>query len=439
MGLSDVIGSLSDNPYFGAGFGLFGVGAGAAIARKGAQVGFILFRRQCMTTVEVTCRDKSYRWLLQWITARGATNTQHLSVDTSFVETESGKVQTKYDFNPSVGTHFLKFKDGTWIRVERTREQRMTEPWETIQMTTVGRNRKMFSQLLDEAREMAMLEFSGKTVMYTVIGTEWRPFGHPRAKRPLTSVVLDQAVSEKLVGDVQDFIESPGWYRERGIPYRRGYLLHGPPGCGKTSFITALAGHLSYSICVLNLSDRSMSDDRLQHRLADAPENSIILLEDVDAAFVTREVNDDDDDGTDVDAKKRAMNEAAYQGLNRLTFSGLLNAIDGVTSTEGRIVFMTTNYVERLDPALIRPGRVDLMQYIGHASRPQTEAMFARFYPDQPPHMASEFASKVAELENCPSVSAAQIQGLLMFYKRDPQAAIDNAWRFKSNTKAKSR
>ena len=94
-----------------------------------------------------------------------------------------------------------------------------------------------------------------------------------------------------------------------------------------------------------------MSDDRLQHRLADAPENSIILLEDVDAAFVTREQLMEADD---VDSKKKAANEAAFQGLNRLTFSGLLNAIDGVTSTEGRIVFMTTNYVDRLDPALIR-------------------------------------------------------------------------------------
>ena len=64
--------------------------------------------------------------------------------------------------------------------------------------------------------------------------------------------------------------------------------MYGPPGCGKTSFIAALAGELRFSICVLNLSDRGMSDDRLMHRLADAPENSIILLEDVDAAFGSR-------------------------------------------------------------------------------------------------------------------------------------------------------
>jgi chaperone BCS1 len=131
----------------------------------------------------------------------------------------------------------------------------------------------------------------GKTVMYTVIGTEWRPFGHPRQRRPLASVVLDRGVAEAIVTDVKDFLGSQEWYRERGIPYRRGYLLHGPPGGGKTSFITALAGELQYSICVLNLSDRAMSDDRLQHRLADAPENSIILLEDADAAFVSREEN----------------------------------------------------------------------------------------------------------------------------------------------------
>lgn len=112
-----------------------------------------------------------------------------------------------------------------------------------------------------------------------------------------------------------------------------GYLLHGPPGCGKSSYITALAGELGFSICVLNLSERGLSDDRLNHLLSVAPQQTIILLEDVDAAFVSRE--------------DTAQQKAAYEGLNRVTFSGLLNCLDGVASTEARIMFMTTNYLER--------------------------------------------------------------------------------------------
>lgn len=112
-----------------------------------------------------------------------------------------------------------------------------------------------------------------------------------------------------------------------------GYLLYGPPGCGKSSYITALAGMLEYSICVLNLSERGLSDDRLNHLLSITPQQSLILLEDIDAAFVSRE--------------DTPQQKSAYEGLNRVTFSGLLNCLDGVASTEARIVFMTTNYLER--------------------------------------------------------------------------------------------
>ena len=163
------------------------------------------------------------------------------------------QVTTKYDFSPSVGTHFMRC-GRTWIRIERTRENRMLDPWETVQMTAIGKNRHIFTHILDEARSLAMQEYSGRTLMYTVIGTEWKKFGHPRQIRPLTSVVLDEGVSKRIVEDVKDFIASPTWYRQRGVPYRRGWLLYGPPGCGKTSFIIALAGELQYSICVLNLS-----------------------------------------------------------------------------------------------------------------------------------------------------------------------------------------
>ncbi|XP_061465298.1 mitochondrial chaperone BCS1 isoform X3 [Rhineura floridana] len=246
--------------------------------------------------------------------------------------------------------------------------------------------------------------------MYTAMGTEWRPFGFPRRRRPLTSVVLEEGVSERIVQDVKEFIGNPKWYIDRGIPYRRGYLLYGPPGCGKSSFITALAGELQYSICLLSLSDRSLSDDRLNHLLSVAPQQSIILLEDIDAAFVSQDL--------------AAENPTAYQGMGRLTFSGLLNALDGVASSEARIVFMTTNHADRLDPALVRPGRVDLKQYVGHCSQWQLGRMFQRFYPAQSAAAAEQFAKQALSASD--QISAAQVQGHFMLYKADPDGAIKN-------------
>lgn len=154
MPISDLIGSLSENTFFTAGFGLFGVGAGAALLRKASQGVFILFRRHYMITLEVPCRDKSYQWLLQWITKKGARNTQHLSVETSFEQRDTGHIKTKYDFIPSIGTHIIWYGNH-WIRVERTREQQtldlhMGVPWETVQLTAFGRNRGLFFNILEE-------------------------------------------------------------------------------------------------------------------------------------------------------------------------------------------------------------------------------------------------------------------------------------------------
>uniref|UniRef100_A0A6B2LQT6 ATPase AAA-type core domain-containing protein n=1 Tax=Arcella intermedia TaxID=1963864 RepID=A0A6B2LQT6_9EUKA len=91
---------------------------------------------------------------------------------------------------------------------------------------------------------MAMAEEEGCTVIYTAVGPEWRPFGVPRLRRPFDSVILPGELSEELYKDVVDFLNNSDWYSTRGIPYRRGYLLYGPPGCGKSSFVQALAGHL---------------------------------------------------------------------------------------------------------------------------------------------------------------------------------------------------
>ncbi|XP_071553536.1 mitochondrial chaperone BCS1 isoform X2 [Temnothorax nylanderi] len=406
MKFLEYVQTLSDNPYFGAGFGLFGLGAGAALLRKGAQFGAVLFRRHYMITLEVPCRDKSYQWLLQWITEKGAKKTQHLSVETSFEQRETGHVKTKYDFIPSIGTHFFRY-NGNWIKVERTREQQtldlhMGVPWETVQLTAFGKDRSIYVKILGEARQMALKKHEGKTIMYVAMGSEWRQFGHARKRRPLESVVLDNGISERIVNDCREFINNPSWYSERGIPYRRGYLLHGPPGCGKSSYITALAGDLERSICVLNLSERGLTDDRLNHLLAVAPQQTIILLEDIDAAFTSRE-----------DSKEL---KAAYDGLNRVTLSGLLNCLDGVASTEARILFMTTNY-------------------LGWCSASQVEQMFLRFYKEPEKDsdtlakkdsdtLAKEFADSVMSFKK--NVSPAQIQGYFMFHKSNPDAVVKN-------------
>nr|XP_029528411.1 mitochondrial chaperone BCS1 isoform X3 [Oncorhynchus nerka] len=289
-------------------------------------------------------------------------------------------------------------------------------PWESVTFTAMGRNRDVFFNILQEARELALKQEEGRTVMYTALGSEWRPFGFPRRRRPLSSVVLEEGLADRIVDDVKEFIGNPKWYTDRGIPYRRGYLLYGPPGCGKSSFITALAGELGYSICLMSLSDRSLSDDRLNHLLSVAPQQSIILLEDVDAAFVSREL-------------LPTESPLAYQGMGRLTFSGLLNALDGVASSEARIVFMTTNFIDRLDPALIRPGRVDLKQYVGHCTHWQLTQMFRRFYPAESATEGDRFAESA--LATHPNISAAQVQGHFMLFKMDPTGSIDNVAKMK--------
>ncbi|KHJ80782.1 ATPase, AAA family, partial [Oesophagostomum dentatum] len=214
-------------------------------------------------------------------------------------------------------------------------------------------------------------------------------------------VVLDGNIAQELVDDLREFTESAEWYTDRGIPYRRGYLFYGPPGTGKSSFISALASHFGYSVCMLSLSERTLDDDRLNHLLNTAPVNSVVILEDIDAAFGSR--NDP------------MNNHPAYQGMTRVTFSGLLNAIDGVGSAEERILFMTTNYVERLDPALIRPGRVDRKQLFGNVTRGMAAKMFTRFYglAEEDP-MCEEFVRRVFALGS--ELSPAQLQGHFLLY-----------------------
>lgn len=104
-------------------------------------------------------------------------------------------------------------------------------PVETLNLTTLGRSTKIFTSILNQARESNLSDVAGKTLIFNhITGANWDQFGHPREKRPFSSVVLDKGVGEFIRNDIIEFLKSSKWYQDRGIPYRRGYLFYGPPG-----------------------------------------------------------------------------------------------------------------------------------------------------------------------------------------------------------------
>lgn len=303
---------------------------------------------------------------------------------------------------PSVGFHSFRYK-GVTINVFHevgktmlTGYERKPTKDESLTLSCFGPwNIKILKSLCEEALQAALNKDQGKTRIYALkrYDENWEKV-QTKNPRPFNTVILDSNIAEEIINDIQSFKSNQKWYLDRGIPYRRGYMLYGPPGTGKTSFVLAIAGELKLAICTLNLSGNDLDDDRLNIALENAPKNSIILLEDVDSIFVER---------TSVD-ESRGMS---------VSFSGLLNAIDGVRSQEGRILFMSTNHLEKLDPALLRPGRADVHVKLDFASQEQIKKMFMRFFPDCEETLAEKFMAQVPENK----VSMARLQGhFLRFY-----------------------
>lgn len=433
---------LFDNPLFAGGVGLAALGSAAALARRGLITGTGMLRRRLLVNVEIGRQDPSYPWILAWLSqprenpgflASKLTRIHNLSVTTATknmsagdAASGSGPVQAHFLLQPGYGRHIIRHAPGVYIAVNReklnTANLNTGEPHEVVTLTALWAHRHVFEDVFGQAHTLAARAREGKTTVYATQNFGWAPLGEPRRKRPLGSVILDEDVKEDIVADVKDFLQRQQWYVDRGIPYRRGYLLYGPPGSGKTSFIEALAGELDYSVAMINLSERGMTDDKLAMLLTKLPQRSILLLEDADAAFVNRQQRSSD----------------GYSGAT-VTFSGLLNAMDGLAAGEERIAFLTTNHIDRLDPALIRPGRVDLMVRIGEATRYQAGQMWDRFYGDvdQDGQGRERFLTRLDELglfgqEHGVDVpkrhtSTAAIQGLFLFNKNDMEGAINMA------------
>lgn len=306
-------------------------------------------------------------------------------------------------YSPAPGFHLFWYRGRLmWMQRDIAMNLQVVE---TIQLGALFAPRRLMEELLENAVRHAGERRANRLTLFTVDrwGDEWR-MADSKPRRALDSVVLDEGVSKRLHDDIHEFFNRREWYAQMGIPWRRGYLLYGPPGTGKTSAAFALAGELRLKLCALSLTNPKLNDNVMADLLQRTPPRSLILIEDIDAFF-----------------NARAKQDTQIQ----ISFSGLLNALDGVGAQEGRIVVLTTNHRERLDAALIRPGRIDLEIELGNATAAQLAGLLARFYPNAPEQAAQLVAQYPPR-----ALSPAKIQQILIATSsvEDAQHALCSAF-----------
>lgn len=349
-------------------------------------------------------------------------------------------------FEPYYGQNYM-FHNGTLFffkRSQRQGNQRVQVTFngsaedDLLQLDCIGRSTDPIKELLRTIKVWSLNRQRNTTTIRHPTPKERARFGgswtktSSRPSRPMETVILDAEQKSMIIRDMNEYLHpaSARWYAARGIPYRRGYLFHGPPGTGKTSLSFALAGIFGLEIYAISLQEPTLTEGDLLQLFNGLPRRCIVLLEDVDAAGLLRDRASDEknkpqtkkdgkqtgkqgeegnekaaaaekgDDYTlkDLARELKAISTPAQRGgphatmqqnngagPNRapgtgISLSGLLNAIDGVASAEGRVLIMTTNHAEKLDAALVRPGRVDRKVEFQLAAKDQIRELFVRMY-----------------------------------------------------------
>ncbi|KAJ1304747.1 hypothetical protein OPQ81_005885 [Rhizoctonia solani] len=381
------------------------LGGTVETARRVSSSAWNSFVNSFYLTARFSEDDYPYDWLMHWQPAWGRSREFETTTRTNvpgamnsgfgdeFEDLEAdeddapGKQKMRVVFMPTFDTTHTIYYKGHWLRVCRSRQ---TNGDELLSISVVARSNNILKQLVLEAKKEYERDAEHRVqIFFADSHGSWR-WTDSRQKRPMSSIVLAPGVKEMLLADTRDFLKSEKWYADRGIPFRRGYLLHGVPGSGKSSLIHAIAGELALDIYVVSLSSSWINDATLTALMGRVPARCIVLLEDLDAAFTRSTSRDNQSTGAPTNEKKddnkdkddsNNNTEKKQEDVNTLSLSGLLNALDGVAASEGRILFATTNHLERLDPALSRPGRMDVWVEFKNATKWQCEQLFNNFFP----------------------------------------------------------
>ncbi|XP_058092004.1 AAA-ATPase At3g50940-like [Magnolia sinica] len=276
------------------------------------------------------------------------------------------------------------------------------------------------SKALKEEKKTLKLHTLDNEQMFRHMGGVWTSvkLNHPAT---FSTVAMDSEVKQALMDDLDRFVKRKEFYKRVGKAWKRGYLLYGPPGTGKSSLIAAMANFLNFDVYDLELTDVKRNSD-LRRLLIRTANQSILVIEDIDCTvdFKDRETP------VTVDAEGRPN----FREENQMTLSGLLNFIDGLWSSCGdeRIIIFTTNHKDKLDPALMRPGRMDMHIHMSYCSFCGFKTLAKNYLMIDDHPLFGDIQRLIAEVEvtpaqvaeelmksDCPDVT---LQGLIGFIQR---------------------
>ncbi|KAI4314821.1 hypothetical protein L6164_027689 [Bauhinia variegata] len=262
--------------------------------------------------------------------------------------------------------------------------------------------------------------------IHSLNSSRWKKsdLAHPAT---FDTLALDPELRQSIIDDLERFLKRKELYKKVGKPWKRGYLFYGPPGTGKSSLIAAMANYLKFDIYDLELTRVSSNSD-LMRAMSDTANRSIIVIEDIDC---NKEVHSrsktSEDSDFDPDSDSESIPKTA-KVRKRFTLSGLLNYMDGLWSScgEERIIIFTTNHVEKIDPALLRPGRMDMHINLSFC-KPKAFRILASNYLDvQGQHpLFEEIEGILEKTEVTPAILAEQL-----LRNEDPDVALAEVLKF---------
>lgn len=261
-------------------------------------------------------------------------------------------------------------------------------------------------------------------------GHPWEsvPFKHPST---FDTLAMDPAMKREIMDDLRDFSNGQTFYQKTGRAWKRGYLLYGPPGTGKSSMIAAMANFLGYDVYDLELTEVHTNSE-LRKLLMKTSSKSIIVIEDIDCSINlgNRKKNNSCGrqgyDGATHEMRGGGGPGAGEDGANSITLSGLLNFTDGLWSCCGseRIFVFTTNHIEKLDPALLRSGRMDMHIFMSYCTFPALKILLQNYLGFSESDMELLIMEEIEAVIDKAQMTPADISEVLIKNRRQKDKAL---------------